>query len=80
MTDEPTSGQGDGAHDRLLQSAATIESRLDILHQESRKAAETVTRVRLAIDNVKAVSLQNTDRLEDIASRLARIESKLEKL
>ena len=61
----------------IAAAMATIESRLDIVHQESRKTAEGVSRLKLALDNSRGATLRNSEKLDDIFARLARIEEKL---
>ena len=46
-----SSGEGlDEACAELLELTARLEERLELLHEESRRAAETLTRVKLAAE------------------------------
>ncbi|HOP20324.1 MAG TPA: hypothetical protein PLV61_13690 [Parvularculaceae bacterium] len=71
-----SSGEGlDEACAELLELTARLEERLELLHEESRRAAETLTRVKLAADNAKDVAKRQTKKLDEIAGRLEKIES-----
>ncbi|MBB5519065.1 hypothetical protein [Amphiplicatus metriothermophilus] len=59
------------ALERHEKSLATIESRVALMHEEVRRIAETAARLRLALDNVKRLSLAQGEALTRIERRLA---------
>lgn len=47
-----------------------LESRLDIMHQEMRRTAETIQRLRLAVDGMKVRAGEDTELLNEIRAQL----------
>lgn len=59
----------------ILAIALRLESRVELLHQETRQTAETVTRIKLALDNLRQSVKAQAKCLDDIVERLDRIEN-----
>lgn len=55
-------------HSRIL---ATLESRILLIHDETRRTSETVTRLKLMADNAKKAAAAQGKQLEAILAKLA---------
>jgi len=60
------------AREEDRKSLATIESRIALIHDEVRRTSETLTRLKLMLDNAKRIALKHGERLEAVEEKLDR--------
>ena len=54
----------------LAERLERLESRIDIMHQEAQRTAESLQRLRLVIDGIKGRGGDDSQLLQDIHARL----------
>lgn len=64
------------ALERQTVMLAALETRLGVLHEDVRRSAETMTRLKLAADNAKQLSQAHQEALTAIDKRLAGVETR----
>lgn len=58
------------AREASRKTLATIESRIALMHDELKRTRETVSRLKLMLDNAKRLALRHGEALERLNERL----------
>lgn len=67
----------EAALERQTLTLTTLEARVAELHDDMRKSAEIITRLKLASDNAKQIALTHKEALDAVGQRLDGIEGRL---